>query len=126
MMTDVVWTAYDSRSDRKALNEQDARVGEVFEEADSLDVLRKANLEQASERMTTPQTRDGLFNNLELNFLQADLNPGDALYIPEGFYHSVRSLDGHEIGINVSANWWFRMTAAYKKKLELEERTKIR
>lgn len=47
-----------------------------------------------------------------LKFYQADIVPGGAVYIPKGFYHSVRSVDSHESGINVSANWWFRQTTA--------------
>ncbi|KAK5636321.1 hypothetical protein RRF57_012033 [Xylaria bambusicola] len=39
--------------------------------------------------------------------LQATLGPGDALFIPRGWWHSVRSV-GHEAELNASANWWFR------------------
>ncbi|KAI0503402.1 Clavaminate synthase-like protein [Xylaria bambusicola] len=38
---------------------------------------------------------------------QATLGPGDALFIPQGWWHSVRSV-GHEAELNASANWWFR------------------
>ncbi|KAF3761568.1 Clavaminate synthase-like protein, partial [Cryphonectria parasitica EP155] len=39
--------------------------------------------------------------------LQADLAPGDALFIPQGWWHSVKSTltDGR---LNGSVNWWFR------------------
>ncbi|KAI9151651.1 hypothetical protein HJFPF1_08860 [Paramyrothecium foliicola] len=35
------------------------------------------------------------------------VQPGDALYIPKGWWHSVKSL-GSGGGLNASANWWFR------------------
>ncbi|KAI0438340.1 hypothetical protein F4803DRAFT_101678 [Xylaria telfairii] len=38
---------------------------------------------------------------------QAVLDPGDALFIPQGWWHSVRSV-GPEAELNASANWWFR------------------
>ncbi|APA14854.1 hypothetical protein SS1G_06905 [Sclerotinia sclerotiorum 1980 UF-70] len=34
-----------------------------------------------------------------------EVGPGDALFIPKGWWHSIKSLDG---GINASVNWWFR------------------
>ncbi|CAJ2504932.1 Uu.00g123260.m01.CDS01 [Anthostomella pinea] len=38
---------------------------------------------------------------------QARLGPGDALFIPKGWWHSVAST-GHEAELNASVNWWFR------------------
>ncbi|KJZ76268.1 hypothetical protein HIM_04350 [Hirsutella minnesotensis 3608] len=38
---------------------------------------------------------------------EAELHAGQALFIPEGFWHSVRS-KGSEGGLNASVNWWFR------------------
>ncbi|KAI0394895.1 hypothetical protein F5Y17DRAFT_425949 [Xylariaceae sp. FL0594] len=35
------------------------------------------------------------------------VNPGDALFIPQGWWHSVVST-GQEAELNASANWWFR------------------
>lgn len=42
---------------------------------------------------------------------EAALNPGDALFIPAGWWHSMRSenADGR---LNASANWWFRYRTA--------------
>jgi hypothetical protein len=37
---------------------------------------------------------------------EARLAPGDALFIPLGWWHSVRSVG--EEGVNASVNWWFR------------------
>ncbi|KAJ8061306.1 hypothetical protein OCU04_010369 [Sclerotinia nivalis] len=36
---------------------------------------------------------------------EVEVGPGDALFIPKGWWHSIKSLDG---GINASVNWWFR------------------
>ncbi|KAI1811930.1 Clavaminate synthase-like protein [Poronia punctata] len=38
---------------------------------------------------------------------EAVLQPGDALFIPQGWWHSVISL-GHDAKLNASVNWWFR------------------
>ncbi|KAI0026133.1 Clavaminate synthase-like protein [Xylariomycetidae sp. FL0641] len=38
---------------------------------------------------------------------QALLAPGDALFIPKGWWHSVASIGG-DAELNASANWWFR------------------
>ncbi len=35
------------------------------------------------------------------------LGPGDAMFIPKGWWHSVKSL-GTQGGVNGSVNWWFR------------------
>ncbi|KAI1434048.1 Clavaminate synthase-like protein [Xylaria sp. CBS 124048] len=43
----------------------------------------------------------------EGEILQAELEPGDALFIPMGWWHSVASV-GDEADLNASANWWFR------------------
>ena len=39
--------------------------------------------------------------------LETRVGPGDALFIPVGWWHSVRS-DGWEGALNASVNWWFR------------------
>lgn len=38
---------------------------------------------------------------------EAHVSPGDALFIPKGWWHSVRSLD-NDGRLNGSVNWWFR------------------
>ncbi|KZL87804.1 hypothetical protein CI238_06913 [Colletotrichum incanum] len=41
------------------------------------------------------------------DIVEARLSPGDALFIPTGWWHSVKS--GHHDGrLNASVNWWFR------------------
>ncbi|KAI9644522.1 hypothetical protein NHQ30_006543 [Ciborinia camelliae] len=37
--------------------------------------------------------------------LEVEVGPGDALFIPKGWWHSIKS---SERGITASANWWFR------------------
>lgn len=39
---------------------------------------------------------------------EAELNPGDALFIPKGWWHSIKSFNRGIRGVNASANWWFR------------------
>ncbi|KAI0427927.1 Clavaminate synthase-like protein [Xylaria sp. FL1042] len=64
------------------------------------------------EMMDGPE-RDGLHRAIwaepdaSREIWQAILNPGDALFIPQGWWHSVRSV-GHNAEVNASANWWFR------------------
>ncbi|TGJ86322.1 hypothetical protein E0Z10_g2435 [Xylaria hypoxylon] len=64
------------------------------------------------EMMDGPE-RDGLHRaiwvdpNASREICEAVLSPGDALFIPQGWWHTVRSV-GHEAELNASANWWFR------------------
>jgi len=59
----------------------------------------------AYEASTQPPSDDELTS---LGIFETNLTPGDALFIPHGWYHSVRSIGNHMHGINMSANWWFR------------------
>lgn len=64
------------------------------------------------EMMDGPE-RDGLHRAIWVDpdpareIRQAVLGPGDGLFIPQGWWHSVRSV-GQEAELNASANWWFR------------------
>ncbi|KAI2628140.1 Clavaminate synthase-like protein [Xylaria nigripes] len=64
------------------------------------------------EMMEGPE-RDGIHraiwadHDVEGDIWQAMLEPGDALFIPQGWWHSVMSI-GCEAELNASANWWFR------------------
>ncbi|KAI1490491.1 hypothetical protein F5X96DRAFT_679028 [Biscogniauxia mediterranea] len=42
------------------------------------------------------------------DMVQASLGPGDALFIPKGWWHSVVSAGDDEGNLNASVNWWFR------------------
>ena len=47
------------------------------------------------------------------NVEQAILQPGDAMFIPKGWWHSVKSVRGQDEAegpsrVNCSVNWWFR------------------
>jgi len=37
--------------------------------------------------------------------LEVTVSPGDALFIPKGWWHSIKSAG---TGVNASVNWWFR------------------
>lgn len=41
------------------------------------------------------------------DFYQVTVRPGEALYVPLGWWHSVRS-EGQDGDLNASCNWWFR------------------
>jgi hypothetical protein len=64
------------------------------------------------EMMDGPE-RDGLHSaiwvepDVSKGIWEALLRPGDALFIPQAWWHSVSSV-GHEAELNASANWWFR------------------
>lgn len=38
---------------------------------------------------------------------EVELDAGDALFIPDGWWHSVKSVES-DGGLNASVNWWFR------------------
>ncbi|KAI1263237.1 Clavaminate synthase-like protein [Xylariaceae sp. FL1019] len=67
---------------------------------------------RGAEMMDGPE-RDGLHRAVWIEpspsrgFVQAILKPGDALFIPKGWWHSVTSV-GVPGDLNASANWWFR------------------
>jgi hypothetical protein len=43
------------------------------------------------------------------------LRPRDVLFLPMGWWHSVRSADGGQGSLNASVNWWFRWRKAAPK-----------
>ncbi|KAJ8106803.1 hypothetical protein ONZ43_g6937 [Nemania bipapillata] len=64
------------------------------------------------EMMDGPE-RDGLHRAVwddpdpSASIWQGILGPGDALFIPKGWWHSFKSV-GQAAELNASANWWFR------------------
>jgi hypothetical protein len=65
---------------------------------------------RGAEMMEGPEKEllhDAIWRQHSWQLQEAELSPGDALFIPKGWWHSVRSLsdDGR---LNGSVNWWFR------------------
>jgi hypothetical protein len=56
------------------------------------------------ERAVWENEQGGMGDWKEVGF-EAKLSMGDALFIPKGWWHSVR---GVGVGMNASVNWWFR------------------
>lgn len=46
-------------------------------------------------------------DNIPDGACEAILKPGDGIFIPTGWWHSIRGID-NDIDINISVNWWFR------------------
>lgn len=71
--------------------------------------IRGAEMMEGPERKLLYETiwGDPDTSGNEVAIQEANLQPGDALFIPMGWWHSVMS--GHDDGrLNGSVNWWFR------------------
>lgn len=67
--------------------------------------IRSTEMMEGQERKVL---HDAVWNDGEAGeFHQAELSPGDALFIPDGWWHSVKS-NKAEGQLNGSVNWWFR------------------
>ncbi|QPG94528.1 hypothetical protein C2857_006309 [Epichloe festucae Fl1] len=68
--------------------------------------IRTTDMMQGEERLVL---HDAVWGNTspEDNMYEAELEAGDALFIPEGWWHSVKSV-GSDGELNGSVNWWFR------------------
>ncbi|TID21274.1 JmjC domain protein [Venturia nashicola] len=53
---------------------------------------------------------------------EAELGPGDGCHIPMGWWHSLRGIPETPLGINASANWWFRAGKVKKSIRDRRER----
>ncbi|KHO01671.1 Transcription factor jumonji/aspartyl beta-hydroxylase [Metarhizium album ARSEF 1941] len=68
--------------------------------------IRTADMMQGQERKALHQAVWKAEKSPE-KLHQVELRAGDALFIPEGWWHSVKSLES-DGGLNGSVNWWFR------------------
>uniref|UniRef100_L2FCI3 JmjC domain-containing protein n=1 Tax=Colletotrichum fructicola (strain Nara gc5) TaxID=1213859 RepID=L2FCI3_COLFN len=67
--------------------------------------IRTSEMMEGRERVVLNTAVWGMEGPEDL--VEAKLDPGDALFIPKGWWHSVKS--GHHDGrLNASVNWWFR------------------
>ncbi|KZL74507.1 JmjC domain-containing protein [Colletotrichum tofieldiae] len=67
--------------------------------------IRTAEMMEGRERVVMNTAVWGMEGPEDI--VEARLSPGDALFIPTGWWHSVKS--GHHDGrLNASVNWWFR------------------
>ncbi|UNI22704.1 hypothetical protein JDV02_008567 [Purpureocillium takamizusanense] len=68
--------------------------------------IRTTEMMEGDERAVL---HDAVWDNDELAdlLLETELRSGDAVFIPDGWWHSVKSAGAHG-QLNGSANWWFR------------------
>ncbi|KAK4133650.1 Clavaminate synthase-like protein, partial [Trichocladium antarcticum] len=73
---------------------------------------------RGEEMMQGPERRallDAVWGaNTPQHMIEVEVNPRDVLFIPKGWWHSVRST-GPGGGLNASVNWWFRCKAVDKE-----------
>ncbi|KAK1999443.1 JmjC domain-containing protein [Colletotrichum falcatum] len=67
--------------------------------------IRTTEMMEGRERVVMNAAVWGLEGPQDI--LEARLGPGDALFIPTGWWHSVKSRH-HDGRLNASVNWWFR------------------
>jgi hypothetical protein len=64
--------------------------------------FRGEEMMQGRERV---ELKEAVWDPANLDGHEVTVRPGDALFIPKGWWHSIKS-EGD--GLNASANWWFR------------------
>ncbi|OBT73960.1 hypothetical protein VF21_07456 [Pseudogymnoascus sp. 05NY08] len=64
--------------------------------------FRGEEMMQGRERV---ELKEAVWDPANLDGHEVAVRPGDALFIPKGWWHSIKS-EGD--GLNASANWWFR------------------
>lgn len=70
-------------------------------------VVRGEEMMQGAEKkaLEAEVWDDGLVEEDKTPFWQAELDAGDGLFIPKGWWHSVKGVGK---GMTGSVNWWFR------------------
>lgn len=66
-------------------------------------VFRGEEMMQGPERMAL---EEAVWKNPPEDGYEVVVKPGDALFIPKGWWHSIKSIG--QDGVNGSVNWWFR------------------
>ena len=64
--------------------------------------FRGEEMMQGQERAVSDRR---VWRECEVGGYEVEVEPGDAVYIPKGWWHSIKSLGE---GVNASVNWWFR------------------
>lgn len=70
--------------------------------ASSSAAFRGEEMMQGRERV---ELKNAVWNAANKDGYEVTVEPGDALFIPKGWWHSIKSAG---IGLNASVNWWFR------------------
>ena len=98
--------------DRKIVRLLDPARGKHLFEAVRANIGHGASFRFRGEEMMRGPERAALLDavwgdNPPDTVQEAEVGPGESLYIPNGWWHSVRSV--HDDGrLNASVNWWFR------------------
>ena len=112
LMSELVWSQQLGGEKRRLLRQLE---GELV--AEDMEISHSTPEVASDVPMATSQLDDPLnveYTNedqAKIEISEAVLSPGDAVFIPTGWYHSVRSAGTAARGINVSANWWFRLSS---------------
>lgn len=69
--------------------------------------VRGSEMMEGAERALLSEAVWAADDKLPDELQQAHLDPGDSLFVPKGWWHSVKSVGGMG-GLNGSVNWWFR------------------
>ncbi|SZF04547.1 unnamed protein product [Blumeria hordei] len=102
---------------RKRVRLYSPRVGlEIFRKVrsslgntDSRGAIRGREMMEGFERMELERTVWGPCSEQTWEGMEVDLEAGDSLFIPEGWWHTIRGLkEGVEGEVIASVNWWFR------------------
>ncbi|RKF79904.1 Lysine-specific demethylase JMJ30 [Golovinomyces cichoracearum] len=71
--------------------------------------FRGKEMMEGTERKELEEAVWGMDAESKWNIMEVFVEPGDSLFIPKGWWHSVKGLKiGAQEGINASVNWWFR------------------